>query len=83
MIDRISVPGLIKEMQEACEDYDKKYFRQKVLRVYMKCLKSNRIKLAVAIATKYRKELTEPVRSDMAISQQYALFASNIINKKQ
>lgn len=78
-IDKIYFPGLLEEMREASVDYSKKNFKQKVIRVYIKCLKTNRIPLAARIAEKYRKELTEPLRSDMPISMQYSLFAANIL----
>lgn len=80
MIDKIYLPGLLQEMLDASEDYSKKFFRQKVIRIYSKCLRSHRIHLAVKIAEKYRKELTSDLRSDLSIAQQYALFAANILN---
>lgn len=80
MIYEISLPGLLSEMQEWSEDYSKKMFRQKVIRIYMKCLKLNKVNLAVKIAEKHRKALTEPLRSDMSIANKYAIFAANITN---
>lgn len=80
MIHEISLPGLLSEMQEWSEDYSKKILRQKVIIIYMKCLKLNKINLAVKIAEKHRKALTEPLRSDISISNQYAIFAANITN---
>jgi len=76
--DKIHLPGLLAEIQAAAEDYDKKYFRNKVMRIYAECLKSNRILLATKIAEKYRKELTETLRSDLSIAEMYSIFATNI-----
>jgi hypothetical protein len=82
LFNRIPFKNLLSEMQEADKEYTKKYFRQKVIRIYMKCLKSNRINLAVKIAEKYRKELTEPLRSDLFIAEQYSLFVKNLFKNQ-
>lgn len=82
-IDRIYVQGFIKELQEWADDHSKKMFRAKVLRVYLKCARAGKIKLAVRIAEKYRKELTEPLRSDLPMAMNYALFVNNITKPKQ
>ena len=81
MIHEIPLPGLLKELQEWSEDHSKKLFREKIIRVYMKCLKTNRIKLAVRIAEKYRKELTSTLRSDLSMADNYTLFINNLFKK--
>lgn len=80
MIHEIHFPGLMQEMLDWSEDYNKKYFRQKIIRVYIKCLKANKVNLAVKIAEKHRKALTETLRSDMAIATQYSIFAARVTN---
>lgn len=80
-IDKIPFQGILREMQEWSEDHSKKIFREKVIKVYMKCLRFNKIKLATKIAEKYRKELTETLRSDLSIAMNYSLFAANIYRK--
>lgn len=78
----IPFPGLLNELIEWSEDHSKKLFRSKIIRIYTKCLFRNKLQLAVKIATKYRKELTNELRSDMSIAMQYSLFAHNITKKK-
>jgi len=78
MTHKIQIQGLLSELQEWSNDHSKKLFRDKVIRVYTKCLIKNKILLAIKIAEKYRKELTTELRSDMEIADNYALFAANI-----
>jgi hypothetical protein len=74
----IPFKGLISEISEWADDYSKKIFRDKVFRVYIKCLTANKILLATKIYEKYRKELTSTLRSDLSISMQYSLFVQNL-----
>lgn len=80
-IDRIDFKGLLSEMQEWADDHSKKLFRDKVIRIYTKCLTRNKILLATRIAEKYRKELTTELRSDMEIATNYALFAAKVMRQ--
>lgn len=81
-INEIYLPGLIDEMIAQSDDYTKKFFRQKIIRVYIKCLRSGRTLLATKIAEKYRHQLTETLRSDQTVSTMYAIFASKVKNKQ-
>jgi hypothetical protein len=82
-IDKIPFDGLIYEMNEWTKDHSKKLFRQRVIRIYTKCLVRNKILLATKIAEKYRKELTSELRSDMAIAANFALFANNLFKTNE
>ena len=77
-IDKIPIEGLLTEMQEWADDHSKKIFREKVIRVYIKCLRRNKILLATKISEKYRYELTRTLRSDLSIAANYSLFANNL-----
>lgn len=77
-INKIHLPGLFKEMEDAAIEYEKVLFRQKVFRIWIKCLKSGRLVLADKIVKKYKKELTEPIRFDRSIAMQYSLFVNNL-----
>jgi hypothetical protein len=68
-------------MQEWADDHSKQLFRDKVIRIYTKCLTRNKILLATKISEKYRKELTTELRSDMAIATNYALFAAKVMGQ--
>lgn len=81
MIHEIPFPGLLRELKEWSDDHSKRLFRDKVIRVYTKCLFRNHIQLAARIAEKYRKELTSVFRSDMSIAQNYSLFVANLYKK--
>ena len=80
-IERIPFKNLLSELQEWSDDHSKKLFRDKVIRIYTKCLKRNKILLATKIAEKYRKELTSELRSDMSVAANYALFAANLMKR--
>lgn len=79
-IERLPFKGILEEMQSWSDSYSKKLFRDKIIRVYIKCLKSNRILLATKIADKYRTELTSTLRTDLDIATNWALFC-NTLNK--
>lgn len=79
--DQISFNNLLSELQEWSDDHSKKLFRDKVIRIYTKCLTRNKILLATNIAEKYRKELTTELRSDMDVATNYALFAANLMKR--
>lgn len=80
--DRVVImdTGFLNELKEWSDDRSKKLFRNKVQMIYFKCLRRNRIKTAVRIADKYKKELAETLRSDLSIAMRHALFTNSITN---
>lgn len=75
VIDKIRFPGLLMSLSEVCDKYTEDYRRQRVLRIFIKCLKLNKGKLAAKIAAKYKTLLTS--ESDATVALKYSLTSLN------
>ena len=74
VVDEIKFPELFVTLSEVCDAYTEDYRRQRVLRIFIKCLRHNKGKLAAKIAAKHKTLLT--TQSDMSVAMSYSLLAS-------
>jgi hypothetical protein len=75
MVNKIPYISIMQDMLEWSKHHSDTLYANKVMRVYVKCLRTGREKLAAKIAAKHAAILRS-MRDDRVMALAYALFAS-------